>query len=129
MLCFLLSQKVVFSLFSSFVWPRMALGGCLALFCFLLVSLASFSNIALIANQILSLWYGKNHVPTTVFLSCLAKSQKCWLKKSSLSFISPFGQPRGMIKDMCNIYLIFPRLQVHMYIYIHIYIYTSIFIT
>ena len=106
------------------------MGGCLALFCFLLIRLASFFNIALIANQILSLWYGKTMCQPWFFLSCLAKSQKCWLKKFSLSFISLFWTAQEAWSKACAIFISFSQdykyICVYIYIYIHIYIYHMI---
>ena len=99
------------------------------LFFFSFSSLASFFNIALIANQILSLWYGKNHVPTMVFLELFGQRQQCWLKKifPSLFTLSLAGQ-YGMTRT-CAIFIpSFPRPQVHMYIYIWTYIYIYIYI-
>ena len=92
-------------------------GGRNGLFSFLFICLASSFKIALTTHQILSCCFAKTMCKIVVFLSCLAKSQQCWLKTTSLSFFCFLWTAQGMAKACATFIPSFPRLQVHIYIH------------
>ena len=95
-------------------------------FAFLLVSLVSNFKIALNANQILFPCITKTMSKRVVFLSCLAKSQKCWLKKIlPLFFILSLDGSRAWSRA-CAIFFSFSQDYKYICIYIYTYIYVYI---